>query len=579
MTSISRRTALKLGFAAGAAAFLPLASKRIALGSDTISAQIPGRFKFPLRVPPLANRLKRVTGNLITPYSQTDSFGGLVEPINVPFIYRDVYDMTMQKNRVQIPGINGTTEIWGYNGISPGPTFKVQKGAEVLARFKNLMDTPDALGNTIYTSVHLHGMAALPPFDGWANDISLPNEGKDYYYPNNRAATLWYHDHGVHRTTLNDYMGLGGMYLVEDLELEHPGLPRTYPTNPLSPGLTGDDIPLILADKIFDSYGNFVFDPDEVDNEGFHGDVILVNGVPWPVMEVQRKPYRLRILNTGVARAYNLYLSNGERLQVIGTGGGLLPSVQPTKRLRIGVAERYEVIIDFSNYSVGETVNLLNDELKNHPEFLHTNKIMQFKVVSSPRQPLDNNVLNNLRQDGFNFQQRIDALKAYGNQNFGGIPKRLMEFERKNGMWTINGNIWGNGVNPIEAKPKFGAVEIWRLKNSSGGWNHPIHIHLIDFLMLNRIDGRDPGVRNYEKGLKDTVYLGEGEEIDVIGIFAPHRGKYMFHCHNLPHEDHDMMRAIEVGTGGLEPVGTDGTLATRGQGPYDARPIAALPPL
>ena len=441
------------------------------------------------------------------------------------------------------------------------------------------MDGPDDFGNEIYTSVHLHGMASLPPFDGWANDFSLPGEGKDYYYPNNRGATLWYHDHGVHRTALNAYMGLAGMYIVEDLDVENLSLPRKYPTNPLSPGRTGNDIPVILTDKIFDKFGNAVFDEDEVDNAGLHGDVILLNGVLWPIMEVERKAYRFRFLNASVSRAYDLFLNNGENLQVIGTDGGLLQRVAPTRRLRIGVAERYEVIIDFSNYSVGETVDLRNGELKNHPDYQHTNKVMRFKVVASPQQPLGNDVLNNLRRDGFNFEQRIDALRAYGNQNFGGIARREMEFVRKNGLWTINGNIWGDGVNPVEAKPLFGGVEIWKLKNSSGGWNHPIHIHLIDFLMLNRQDGRAPGVRNYEKGLKDVVYLGEGEEIDVIAIFGPHLGKYMFHCHNLIHEDDDMMRAIEVGKGGIEPVGSDGTTGTRGQGPYDAKPNNELLPL
>jgi spore coat protein A, manganese oxidase len=578
MTSITRRESLKLGIAVGGAAFLAIARQRIAMGADRISAQLPPRYQIPFKVPPLAQRVRTVTNPGGSPYSATGNFGGGIEPLG-GFSERHVYDLTIARNAVDILGNGQKTEIWGYNGITPGPTIRVPKGCETLARFSNVIDRRDAFGNDVYTSVHLHGMASLPPFDGWADDITRPGEYKNYYYPNNRPATLWYHDHGVHRTALNSYMGLAGLYIVEDPD-EDPRIPKAYPTDPTRPGLTGNDIPLILTDKVIDGRGQFVFDEGEIANEGLHGDVILVNGLPWPIMEVQRKAYRFRCLNTGISRAYNLYLSNGTSLQVIGTDAGLLEKAAATNRLRVGVAERYEFIIDFSQLKVGDTVDLLNAGLKNHPDYLHTNKVMRFRVVNGGAQTFDRTVLNKLRKDSFNFEQRINQLRAYGNSN-GGIATRLMEFERKNGQWTINGRIWGNGVNAVEANPRLGGVEIWRLKNGSGGWNHPIHLHLVDFLMLSRKNGDSPGIRNYEKGFKDVVYLGENEEIDVLVLFGPHEGKYMFHCHNLTHEDHDMMRAFNVGGRGLEPVGSDGTFKTRGQGPWDAKPIPStgLPPL
>jgi spore coat protein A, manganese oxidase len=573
MASISRREVLKIGAFLGGVTFIPIALQRIALGAEQISAQVPPRYKFSFKFPPLANPIKTVSASA-SPYVASGDLGGLLEPIgNAATRSRDVYQIDIKRASVDILGNGQKTQIWGYNGIAPGPTIKVKQGVETLIRFNNVIDRPDAFGNTVYTSVHAHGMASLPPFDGWADDITLPGEGKDYYYPNNRPATQWYHDHAVHRTSYNAYLGLSASYIVEDPN-EVPGLPKTYGV---------DDFPLNLSDKIFDGAGQLVFDEKLVNNSGYHGDVILVNGAPWPTMTVEPKPYRFRILSTGISRAYNLYLSNGGDLQVIGTDAGLLEKAVPTQTLRAGVAERYEVIIDFSKYA-GQIFELKNAGLKNHPDYLHTDKVMQFRVKGalSPgvtfNRPAYNAALAKLRSDNFNYDNQIARLKAFGLAN-GGIIERTMAFERKGGLWVINGRIWGDGINPFEANTRLNGVEIWRFKNGGGGWNHPVHLHLVDFLMLSRTSSDSPGIRNYEKGFKDTVYLGEGEEIEVITIFGPHPGKFMFHCHNLPHEDADMMRAFNVAGKGIEPVGTDGTFRTRGQGPYDAKPIAQLRPL
>ena len=577
MEPITRRKALQLaGLITGEAALLSIVGPRPAQAAAQVSAQIPTPYTLPFKCPPLATPLKSnvpIAGSgFNSPYTPTGTFNGAIEPIGSTT--RDVYQIDIQRSLVDILGNGQKTQIWGYNGIAPGPTIKVKKGVETLVRFRNTIDRPDAFGNTVYTSVHLHGMPSLPPFDGWANDITLPGEDKDYYYPNSRPATHWYHDHGVHRTAYNAYSGLAAMYIVDDPN-EVAGLPKNYGV---------DDFPLVLADKIFDAAGQLVFDEKLVANAGYHGDVILVNGVPWPTMTVEPKPYRFRVCSTGVSRAYDLFLSNGGTIQVIATDGGLLERAAPTKSLRTGVSERYEFVIDFSLYA-GQTLELRNAGLKNHPDYLHTGKVMQFKVKSAIagvtyyNKAAFNAALLKCRNDAFNFSSRITQLKNYGLSTAGSIPERTMVFERKNGMWTINGRTWGDGVNPFEANPRSAGVEIWRLQNKAGGWNHPIHVHLVDFLMLSRTGGASPGVRNYEQGFKDVVYLGENEEITFIAIFGPHDGKYMFHCHNLPHEDDDMMRAFNVGGNGIEPVGTDGTMRTRGQGPYDALPRGRRAPL
>jgi spore coat protein A len=103
----------------------------------------------------------------------------------------------------------------------------------------------------------------------------------------------------------------------------------------------------------------------------------------------------------------------------------------------------------------------------------------------------------------------------------------------------------------MDAAPGQDDVEIWTFDNRSGGWFHPIHVHLTDFKILDR-NGQPP--LPYEVGPKDVAYAGEGEVVRVIAKFGPRRGKYMMHCHNVIHEDHDMMTNFEVGTGGPDPV-------------------------
>ena len=113
---------------------------------------------------------------------------------------------------------------------------------------------------------------------------------------------------------------------------------------------------------------------------------------------------------------------------------------------------------------------------------------------------------------------------------------RLFTFERSGGEWVINKVTWAQEENRIMAKPERGSIEVWELENKSGGWSHPIHIHLVDFQVISRVDGRG-AVQPYEvPALKDVVWLGPNEKIRVLTRFAPWDGVYMFHCHNLIHE-------------------------------------------
>ncbi|MGH3144844.1 MAG: multicopper oxidase family protein, partial [Rubrobacter sp.] len=374
------------------------------------------------------------------------------------------------------------TTIYGYNGITPGPTIKVRQGRKAVVRQINSLPDISFANYKTWTSVHLHGSDSLPQYDGYASDITNPGEFKDYHYPNNQnARTLWYHDHGVHHTSENAYMGLAGLYLTHDPHERSLGLPSGY-HNPAR--RTGYDVPLVLRDAVFAQDGSLIFDREE---EGsLFGDVILVNGRPWPRMRVERRKYRFRILNASISRSYKLALSSGESMTVVGTDGGLMPRPAPTGSLRVGMAERYEVVIDFAKYKVGQSVVLKNLDLPNNREEENTHLVMRFDVVSDATDTSNNEVPSVLNVgDHPHSPMNLDESQA--------VRTRRFEFGREivNGeeMWTINNRIWD--PNRVDARPDPGDVEIWEFQNKSGGWFHPVHIHLVDYKILDRRDSEN----------------------------------------------------------------------------------------
>jgi spore coat protein A, manganese oxidase len=276
-----------------------------------------------------------------------------------------------------------------------------------------------------------------------------------------------------------------------------------------------------------------------------YGDVILVNGRPWPSLQVEQRKYRFRILNASISRSYELSLSTGEPFTMVATDGGLMPGPQVVSRFRHAPAERYEVVIDFSKYEVGQRIELRNRSPKNNIDYDTTDVVMAFDVVGPATDTARNEVPAVLNP----------AAPAMDLTPEMAVKTRRFRFERKHGMWTINGQTWEDVIESdyekVVGNPRLNDIEIWELQNTSGGWFHPVHIHLIDFKILDR-NGRPPFA--YELGPKDVAYVGENETVRVVGKFGPQVGKYMMHCHNLSHEDHDMMVQFEVGEGGYHPV-------------------------
>jgi FtsP/CotA-like multicopper oxidase with cupredoxin domain len=421
------------------------------------------------------------------------------------------------------------TPILGYNGIFPGPTISLDQGTKAVLRVRNKLPATHAFdGHQLSTSTHLHGSASLPQYDGYASDVTFPGFYKDYHYPNFQPArTLWYHDHGVHFTALNAYSGLAAQYHLHD-PIERKLLPQ------------GEfDVPLTINDVMFASNGSLGYDDN--DHSGLWGDVILVNGKPWPVMKVKRRVYRFRILNASISRSYRPSLSTGDPLTMVATDGGIMPVAKQVANYRHGGAERYEVLIDFRKYAVGQKIDLRNLSNNNNIDYDHTGKIMQFQVVGDAvdtSDPTWNRIPTTL------VPSEPMSLKAAQSTK----TRHFRVKKDSSGTWTFGDQTWqdviASGFKNVLGNPALNAVETWEIENSSGGWFHPVHIHLVDFQILAR-NGR--AAFPYEMGPKDVVYVGEGETVRLLMKFGPHKGKYMVHCHNLPHEDHDMMAQFSVG--------------------------------
>ncbi|WP_238015687.1 multicopper oxidase family protein [Dactylosporangium sp. AC04546] len=416
-----------------------------------------------------------------------------------------------------LPGLK--TRAWTYDGTFPGPTIVSRSGTPTVVTHRNELPEP--------TVVHLHGGHTPAESDGYPIDLLLPVNGgsghqhhgdmmvgatatgeRAYRYPmRQRAATLWYHDHRMGATAPAVWRGLAGFHLVRDDEEEALPLPA------------GDhDVPLMIADRSFAEDGSFRYTADHV--EGVLGDVVLVNGAPWPVLEVSPVRYRLRILNASNARRYRLALDppppGGDPFTQVGSDGGLLAAPVTHDVVDAAPAERFDVVVDFARWRPGTRVRLVDR--------LAGLDVMRFDVTGA-RQADDSTVPAVL-------SRTLEPL---------GPPKRTRTFrfrQSADGTWTINDEAYRPGR--ALANPRLGEVERWRFLTD---FHHPVHLHLDPFQVLSR-NGR--GVSEYDMGWKDTVDVRPAEAVEVAVRFTDHTGTFLLHCHNLEHEDMAMMADFTV---------------------------------
>lgn len=424
-----------------------------------------------------------------------------------------------------IPGVQ--TPVWTYGGTVPGPTFRTLTGEPVVIRFTNRLP--------VETSVHLHGGHLPAHADGHPTFYVLPGKARDYFYPNTvplrnglrditeSPSTLWYHDHAMDITGHNAYMGLQGFYLNFD-DLEN----NLIASNILPGGVY--DVPLVLSDKRFKADGSLYY--DFLNHDGELGDVFCVNGKVQPKFTVERRKYRFRILGGSNSRHYRLRLSNGQSFLQIGNDSWLLPNAIVKESVLIAPAKRADIVIDFTNApSEFYLENTLAQTDGKKPDETQTiSPIPLIKFIVKPGSAAANSTITAgtpLRPHVAIQDSEIEATRRF-------------VFDKSNGGYVINEQFYD--PDRADAVPRLGSAERWILENAGGGWWHPVHIHL-ESHQIRRINGSPPAPESAFKS--DTVILRGGDVAEIVMKFRTFYGPFVFHCHNLEHEDMRMMFNVD----------------------------------
>ena len=472
---------------------------------------------------------------------------------------------------------------------------------------------------------HLHGSRSATNSDGLPEAWSTPNDiykgrlfAKPYHFQNDQeAAHLWYHDHVQGVTRLNVYMGLMGFYFIRDLNEDSLRAANILPSYPY-------EIPIAISDKVFDENGQLFYPSVDEENADapnpthlpeFFGDVVLVNGGAWPRQAVEQRKYRFRILNASDSRFYALKVQRENTgttpstpvgaplpIMVVGTELGLLnqpalarwksppladgssPGVSQDRTLLIGPGERYDIIIDFSSVPAGTRMLLWNDagapyngQPPDGEDYVAptpglSDRLVAFDVI--PRKPAIPNASVTLATKLRRTAQT--APLPTPNPSNGITKRKILLYEgsdRFGRLQTMLGTLEDGTLNfsdPPTERPGVGTTELWEFHNTTAD-AHPIHMHLVDFRIVNREDftvvtedktnsdgstganvvgnpvlsGNKVKPDEWEAGKKDTVVSYPGQITRVMATFT-RTGEFIYHCHILSHEDHEMMRRYEV---------------------------------
>ena len=548
--------------------------------------------------------------------------------------------------------------IYGFNGQFPGPMINAEYGKPALVRFVNKLgdehnekglDRQD-FGAPDYTFLtHLHNAHTAPESDGnpgWSMKYGPQNHGYepgdwcDNLYLNwpagsdeaEKQSFFWFHDHRMDHTGANVYKGMVGLYPIYDPVLDFGD--ETDPRGLRLPGRRTNnadgsfdvkyDIPLAFFDCALDDgvtmhkdmhdgmgeypevgaprthpewWGKTFF--KHFPNHGFVGDLFTVNGVAFPVLNVERRKYRFRFLDCSVARIYDFKLMTstkgpkaardlghtGEDMQgqyriqdgqqcmkftEIATDGGLLPAPIPRDNFELWPAQRREVIIDFTKYkdgtptTKGDAIYLTNvmemtdgrmwkSSTRNDPDPQYKIPMLKFVIGDLPAET-DQSVIPPMLRP-------LPAVPA----NWKDMMRNRMVFELERGAvggeseWLINGQAFDpsqvvrSKKNPADKEPlaqqPMGSYNLWEIRNGGGGWVHPMHLHMEEHRTMMR-NGKDITVPTKARpdgvGKEDVIGLDPGESVIIFRHFRDFVGPYVAHCHNLAHEDHAMMFGWEI---------------------------------
>jgi bilirubin oxidase len=479
--------------------------------------------------------------------------------------------------------------------------------------------TPGPYTGPVPIVTHLHGGRSAQESDGYAEAWFLPaadnipagfaTEGTFYdefgaeffnkfgvtwdagtatfqYQNNQRAATLWYHDHTLGMTRLNVYAGPAGFYLLRRGSGDLPvgALPGPAPGVGADPFGVYYEIPLAIQDRSFNADGSLFYpdtraffdgitgpyipdtDVSPIWNPEFFGNTIVVNGRTWPFLEVEPRRYRFRFLNGCNSRFLILKIATDAEVRPadatlpfwqIGGESGFLQRPVMREQLLIAPAERADVIVDFTNLAVGTEIFLINEGPDEPFGGLPvdpadpgtTGQVMKFVVVpltgtDSSLDPATANFrLPAVVPLGPATDTRQVSLNEETSAFFADAPVAAL-------LGTLGASGDGNPLgweDPITENPALNSIEIWEMYNFTAD-AHPIHIHEVGFEVVNRepfrADPRPP--ESWETGQKDTVIAYPGE-ITRVKVLFNLPGRYVWHCHIVEHEDNEMMRPYFIG--------------------------------
>ena len=521
---MTRRTFLQASGAGSVFGGRDISSPAVALDANRLR-----KFVDPLQIPPVA----RSSGMKSIP-NRLESNARL-------------YRLAMRQFEKKVHRDLPPTKMWGFEAASPGPTVEARCGQPLLIEWVNELPNKHFLpiDHTIHgagsgepevrTIIHVHGARVPPQSDGYPENWYTPGKSVFSFYPNQQeAAMLWYHDHAMGITRLNIFAGLFGLYILRDDSEDDFEFPQgKY------------EVPLILYDRSFRVDGQLYYPVSDNPNRPwvseFSGDVILANGTLFPFFDVEAKKYRFRVVNASNSRFFYLSLSNEQELWQIGTDQGLLSAPVPLTRLTLAPGERADLLIDFKSQA-GRSILLKSDNYT----------ILQFRIADSSAGE-SKMIPGRLRaitriEEKEAVRTRLLTLEGGGDTD---DPTSTIQ------PMLLNGSYW---QEPVTETPTLDTIEIWSFINLTDD-SHPIHLHLVQFQILDRrafdlfryLNERKlvytaesvPPDAN-ELGWKDTVRADPGMVTRIIIRFEGFAGRYVWHCHILEHEDYEMMRPYDV---------------------------------
>ncbi|MCU1219867.1 MAG: hypothetical protein JWN42_1064, partial [Candidatus Angelobacter sp.] len=506
----------------------------------------------------------------------------------------------------------GPLAMWTFNGTIPPKLAIGRYGEPLIFRHHNKLpaDVTKNGGFGRHTiSTHEHNGHHGAENDGFTGAFFFPGQFYDYHWPiilaghdsinvdatdpragsptdagginkvpgdwHETMSTHWFHDHMFSFTSQNVYKGNAAMFNIYSAldrgnEELNDGVNLRLPSgSSKSWGNLDYDVNLMLADKAWDANGQLFFDIFQLD--GFIGDVMTVNLCYKPFFEVERRKYRFRILNASVSRFFKYGLSDGSPMIQIANDGNLLP--QPVVQVvsdEQGIAERYDWVIDFSRYKLGDKVSLVNvcehqdgkkpaafrtvaDALAGKSSDPCVGKMLEFRITSNPAKPDLSQVPAQMIPNPDLSNIPVVRERTF---EFGSGAKNLTDPTDKDpwGVKTDGGTMLQADYGRVSAAPIPGTREVWTLKNAGGGWDHPIHIHFEEGQILAR-NGSAANVPAWERGRKDVYRLRPGGSVTLTMQFREFFGMFMEHCHNTVHEDHAMLVRWELDRG-LVPMPT-----------------------